>query len=355
MTDKIQDFIAHARKKGMDHQTIRMLLLSTGWKEKDIAHAMAEESLEMQPPLPPDTSSARDAFFHLLTFAAFYTTAISLVVLFFQYINRLFPDAALESYNYYYANDFSGIRWSLAAIIVAFPIFIYLSRFLQKDMARNPEKSTSGVRRWLTYLTLFVAAAALMGDVITLVFFLLEGELSIRFVLKVLAVLLVAGGSFTYYFVSLHMHPDDPRLTAFNRSFAGTATVIVLAAFVWGIVLAGGPATERDRKFDDRRIDDLRVINTEVRNIVLDRSKPEIELLRALPSSLPEVVELAQYQRPQIVDPETGVQYEYMVKGDTQFDLCTTFNFVRDESFDVFWNHPAGYHCYSFDVTKDQY
>ena len=35
MPSKLESFIAHARSKGMDHQTIRMLLLSSGWKEKD--------------------------------------------------------------------------------------------------------------------------------------------------------------------------------------------------------------------------------------------------------------------------------------------------------------------------------
>src|SRR5687768_17120052 len=112
MPTSLQDFISHARTKGMDHQTIRMLLLSAGWKEKDIARAMTEESLDMPIPMPQETGGARDAFFHLLTFASFYTTAISLVSLFFTYINRLFPDPALgETYTYY---DLSGIRWSIA-------------------------------------------------------------------------------------------------------------------------------------------------------------------------------------------------------------------------------------------------
>src|SRR5687768_13322943 len=100
MNTELRDFIGHARNKGMDHSTIRMLLISAGWKEKDIAQAMIEESLEMPIPPPPDTGGARDAFFHLLTFAAYYTTAISVGVLFFQYIEKYFPDPALESYRY---------------------------------------------------------------------------------------------------------------------------------------------------------------------------------------------------------------------------------------------------------------
>ena len=38
---ELTEFIAHARKKEMDHATIRMLLVSSGWKEKDVMQALA--------------------------------------------------------------------------------------------------------------------------------------------------------------------------------------------------------------------------------------------------------------------------------------------------------------------------
>jgi hypothetical protein len=47
MDDPLGAFLDHARSKGMDHATIRMLLLSAGWKEKEIARALTEHSLDM--------------------------------------------------------------------------------------------------------------------------------------------------------------------------------------------------------------------------------------------------------------------------------------------------------------------
>jgi hypothetical protein len=85
-------FIAHARSKDMDHATIRLLLLAAGWKERDVAQALAAQGLDMPVPVPPDSGGAREAFLHLLAFSSLYTTVISLIVLFFTYINRLFPD-----------------------------------------------------------------------------------------------------------------------------------------------------------------------------------------------------------------------------------------------------------------------
>ena len=84
-------------------------------------------------------------------------------------------------------------------IIVAFPIFIWLSLVTRRAILRAPEKKSSKIRKWLTYLTLFVAAGIIIGDLITLIYNMLGGELTLRFMLKVLTVLTIAGTIFGYY------------------------------------------------------------------------------------------------------------------------------------------------------------
>jgi hypothetical protein len=205
----LDDFIAHARNKGMDYPTIRLLLLSAGWREKDIAQAMTAEGLEVQIPVPPDRGGARDAFLHLVTFAALYTTVISLVFLFFSYISYHFPDPAIEWTDNRQEWFLSNIRWSMAAVIVTYPLFFALTYYLLREMRDHPEKAASGIRRGLTYLTLFIAAMDAMGDVITLVFNLLEGELSARFLLKILVVFVFSSLTFTYYFLAMRSKPNE--------------------------------------------------------------------------------------------------------------------------------------------------
>src|SRR3546814_8338734 len=90
------------------------------------------------------------------------------------------------------------------------PGFALLARHLARETARQPIKRLSPVRRWLTYLTLFLAAVALICDVTTLVYSLLGGELSVRFVLKVLVVGLIAGGVFGYYLWDLRREEVEP-------------------------------------------------------------------------------------------------------------------------------------------------
>lgn len=351
----LSSFIAHARSKGMDHQTIRMLLLSSGWKEKDISEAMASETLSMPVPLPPDAGSARDAFFHLLSLTTLTSTVISAIFLFFDFVNRLFPDPAFPNYS----DDVSSVRWELAVLFVSFPLFLWMSRLLQKEYARHQEKLASGVRRWLTYLILFVTACTLVGDVITLIFYLLQGEMTVRFLLKVAVVLVLAGLPFTYYLRALRLSPESYTKDPMHRVYQWVSIAIVLLAIVGGFIVTGSPLRGRAERFDEQRINDLRTIQSEILNIVWGSKRGMLvpsptELENPLPATLEEVAEKALYQKPNIADPETGTPYEYTRPSNHEFQLCATFSLPRDLQYDIFWNHPAGQKCFVFDALDQQ-
>ncbi|MEE3131930.1 MAG: DUF5671 domain-containing protein, partial [Pseudomonadota bacterium] len=95
-------------------------------------------------------------------------------------------------------------------LIVAYPLFISVSYYTNRSLVLNPVQRTSSVRRWLTYITLFVAACVITGDVIVLIYTLLSGGLSIRFLLKIVVVGLIAGTIFGYYAWSIRA--DDKAL-----------------------------------------------------------------------------------------------------------------------------------------------
>jgi hypothetical protein len=64
---------------------------------------------------------------------------------------------------------------------------------------RDPGAGRSPVRTWLGYLTLFLAAIALLGDLIWVVYVYLQGDLGARVLLKALVVLVVAATIFLYF------------------------------------------------------------------------------------------------------------------------------------------------------------
>ncbi|MEI6668173.1 MAG: DUF5671 domain-containing protein [Acidobacteriota bacterium] len=357
MDQQLASFIEHARAKGMDHATIRMLLLSAGWKEKDIAHALIAQALELPVPTPPDVGGAREAFLHLLTSAALYTAVSYALTLIFSYIELKLPDVATTTYAQLESEaNRAVIPVAMAAVFVAFPLLIWLSSTLVREIRATPDKARSPVRRWLTYLTLFLAAGMMFVDVITLVAYLLQGELSTRFLLKVAAVLVVGGAGFFYYFKSLKMSADQMQTTSFHLWFGWTTSVAVAASLIGGLFVVGSPATERLRRFDAQRAGDIKLISEEAFNVAVGpgwrNPATPLAIKQPLPRSLVDVLAGARQRRPRINDPKTGAAYEYTVIGESTFRVCATFEQPRDEAGDVAWNHPAGHHCFDFDALN---
>lgn len=146
----------------------------------------------------------KDVFLHLLATITLYISAGSFVALVFQYINLGFPDPLLT-----WEDPQAAMRWPIAILIIIFPVYIFTMRFLNKDYERSPEKRSLQIRKWLVYLTLFVAALIMIGDLVTLVYNVLEGELTARFSLKVATVLATAGAIFWYYYTDVKRHGTE--------------------------------------------------------------------------------------------------------------------------------------------------
>jgi hypothetical protein len=207
---RLTTFVESALNARASRDDVRRALEQAGWSREQIADGLAyfaDVAFAVPVPRPRAHVSARDAFWYLLMFGTLYVTAYHLCDLLFALVNRMYPDA-LERQNASWIA--ASIRWSTAALIVAFPIFLLAARRIARDVAADPTRRNSAIRKWLTNLTMLVAAAALVGDGITLVYNLLGGEITVRFVLKVVVVAAVAGAGFGYY--SWSLKADDRAL-----------------------------------------------------------------------------------------------------------------------------------------------
>src|SRR5688572_12495145 len=117
-------------------------------------------------------TTAKDFFLQFGAIASFYASAIALVTLLFEVINAAYPKVT-SGYQYY---GYPSISFQVATLIVAFPLFLILSWFLQKSYAAEPALRESFMRRWLSYITLFVAGAVVAGDLVTLIYMFLDGQ-----------------------------------------------------------------------------------------------------------------------------------------------------------------------------------
>lgn len=298
----------------------------------------------------------RDVFLHLLAIVSIYTVAGSFIALLFQYINVFFPDPL----NPYYDAG-SSIRWSLALLIIIFPVFVWVSRFLRKETAANPEKAEYRIRKWLVYFTLFAAALLIIGDLVALIFNFLEGELSTRFILKIFAVLLVAGAVFGYYLYDLRRSPSEFSNRA--KIFVYAAMAVVALAVIGGFFVAGSPFKQRLVRFDRQKVNDLQVIQAQIINYWIQKSR--------LPGSLGDLEDsISGFKAPN--DAQSGRPYEYKLTGQLNFELCAEFNLPSVADTDkIFapmaaepyfagrvgenWSHAAGPVCFQRQIDPELY
>ncbi|OGF62045.1 hypothetical protein A2926_01635 [Candidatus Giovannonibacteria bacterium RIFCSPLOWO2_01_FULL_44_40] len=298
----------------------------------------------------------KDVFLHLLSSIALYVSAGSFAALIFNYVNVLLPDTVSDNY-YSLLAAYSAIRWSLAILIVVFPVYVWSVWFLNKSYAASPEKREMKIRKWLLYFTLFAAGIIVIGDFVTLIYNFLQGELTLRFSLKILAVFAVAGGIFGYYIL-------DIKNKAPQKIFAYAASFVMLIAIIAGFFVAGSPKEERARRFDDQRIQHLQMIQSEIINFWIKKA--------ALPKTLDELNDPI---RGVVIpkDPETNAAYIYEIKDKENFKLCAAFNlpsfgsqgkterpFLPDSYYGALlpaenWQHDVGYTCFDRKIDKDLY
>jgi hypothetical protein len=211
--ENLLQFIKDALGRGIARADIETALLTAGWEREQVSAGLAsfaESSFPLPVPRPAPYTTAREAFLYLLLFTTLYWSAYHLGALIIQFITLAFPDAAAPAWEESRARIQEAMRWSVSSIIVAFPLFLYLSVFTAREARRDPARRASRVRRQLTYLTLFVAAAFIIGDLIALLNDLLAGQLTVRFALKVLTVGVIASSLFFYYLRDLRLLDQGP-------------------------------------------------------------------------------------------------------------------------------------------------
>ena len=302
-------------------------------------------------------NTPRDVFLHLLAIVTLYWSAVSFITLLWQYINYFFPDAL----NYYPASFSGPMRFAIASLIIVFPVFILVSWYLNKIYAREAVVRESKVRKWLLYFTLFVTSITIIVDLITVINTFLEGDLTTRFILKALSVLLVAGVVLGYYL-------DDVRRetpTKLAKYFAWGTIAIVLITVIGAFFVVGSPATARLTEFDQRKISDLQSIQYQIVNYW---QRKEV-----LPNSLSDLNDpISSFMIP--ADPQKedkGYIYEYRVINteNLTFELCATFNKEGADLYNQYygeirpatkeinenWQHLAGRVCFERTIDKQLY
>ncbi len=340
--EELQAFVKAAKEQGATDEFLVAMLRDRGWPAKDVyavfAQRYAEQTGIVLPEPPGRLEAAREAFFHLLAFVTLGTWIFSIGSIWFDLIEAWVPDPTVDHFDGFVIGRISR---QLASIIVAFPVFIWATRSILRDQMENPDKAESAVRRWVSNIGLLLTALVFLGDLITFVTVLLQGEITARFALRCCVVLVLAGAVFLYYSRGLGKSRTLPPVT-WHRVFAGCAGLAMLLTLVLGFWSNGSPSSVRVLNEDNRRLKDLHGLTVQLQNKKLNG-------LQGPPASLADV-------GVKETDPFTGRSYEYRRLDGARYQVCAEFGAPSARGASAaaqFWAHPAGRKCFDIGFASE--
>lgn len=251
---------------------------------------------------------AKNFALQLGSLLSLYITVGFFLALLFGLIDICFPD---DADTYWHAESAANsIRLGFAMVVVFFPTYLVLTRIVSTSRRHQKQNSYLGLTKWLIYLSLLVGGGVLLGDLVAVIYAFLEGDITTRFILKAVAVLIVTGLAFYYYL-------QDARGYWLKRekqslAYGCLVATVVFTTLVISLAYIKTPTEVREQKIDEQQVQDLRDIQWAVDSYLRSNER------------LPEEITAAFDLRPVPVATDDRATYTYEVT-ETGFSLCAEF------------------------------
>ena len=294
-------------------------------------------------------NSAKYVFYYLLSLVALAFTAVSAGLIAFGIINETLA-SPLSSYY----DPSASFRFAISSLVIAAPIFYVMQRLIFKGLRKEDLPLESPVRRWMTYLILFVSAVTILGVLIAVLNNFLSGDFTWRFILQMLTVLLIAGIIFSFYLLEIRRrNPNEGR--AGIKIFFFASLLLVIAAFVSAWFFMEAPTVTRAKKLDSQLMNSVNLVENSI-NSYYEEYGQLPEDLNTLKNS-----RTAYFSTQDLIDSDTGLPLVYEIVDDENYRLCATFRTDTDntqlypESRPLYGQtHDAGYYCFDLKVWSEK-
>jgi len=293
-------------------------------------------------------NSPKFAFYYLLALVALAFVAIATGQIIFQFINQNLPDIFGQ-----YGTDFSSdvLKFAISAILIAAPIFYVISNLIYKSLFKGTLEKDSGIRRWLTYFILLVSAVVIIVFLIVTINNFLNGEWTTKFLLKMLTIIGIATIIFSFYLYDIRRGELIAKKDRVVRIYFFATLALIIAAFISSLFIVESPAAARNRRIDERIINNFYNIESAINTYYNTNQK--------LPASFEELKK-EPMATDSLIDPSTREMFGYKVVSSTAYQLCANFRTDNKNSKDVAFQymdetkrHLQGLECLDFKVYND--
>lgn len=202
-SDVLVEFVKDARKAGKNLAETREVLIQSGWEPARVSEALSrfvDRDFPVAVPKPIVYASPRLTFLNLFHFLVLYLSTYHVVATLFTLLDFYLPDGLGRRIGFFYNYGSIGeaLRDHIAVIVVGVPL-VYLSNIVIQAAIFETKQAIPQIRLKLIYLTMFIGACVMLGNGICFVHYFLAGELSIRFMIKLGILSLLALAGFVFF------------------------------------------------------------------------------------------------------------------------------------------------------------
>lgn len=214
MSTDLLSYIQQLRAQNTPDATIKKTLVDAGWDEVMVNDTLIGKSPVPPPPPPPSGKTVTkpqtgmwDAFEHVLMFVSLCSMATAASLLIHSYIDKWAP--GITAYGSRSTqSSYDGFRTiiincSIATLLVTYPLFAFFHLNIKQRTKKNPSIKSLLSRKFLIYLTLVVTFLIAVGNIIGAIYAMLNGNITVNFLLHLTATLTISGIIFLYYLLQV--------------------------------------------------------------------------------------------------------------------------------------------------------
>jgi hypothetical protein len=278
---------------------------------------------------------AQFVFYYLLSLISLGAMALGLGIIVFEVLDKVFVDVS----NSYFSMQ--ALKTAFSTLLISTPIYYICSHLLFKNIKKQELSLESSLRKWLIYLILFVTSIVMLVWLVSILNSFLNGEMTIKFILKALTALVISAMIFSYYLYNIKQKTVKKR-DKIKLIFFIVSLLLVVFALTLAIVHMESPQTTRDKKADENTLRNFDTINMNV-NMYYNNNEELPESLEQLKGDS----NLNSYPNNSI----SLKDIEYNKLSETEYELCADF---RTSNLDDKYNnlrygsnriHDSGYEC----------
>ncbi|MFP4515045.1 MAG: DUF5671 domain-containing protein [Parcubacteria group bacterium] len=285
---------------------------------------------------------AQFVFYYLLSLISLGAMALGLGIIIFEVLDKVFVDVG----NSYFSMQ--SLKTAFSTLLISTPIYYICSHLLSKSIKKEELSLDSSLRKWLIYLILLVTSIVMLVWLVSILNSFLNGEMTIKFILKALTALVISAMIFSYYLYNIRQKVVKKK-DKVKTVFFVASLVLIIFALGLAIIHMESPQTTRDKKIDEKTLRDFDDINMNVNMYYNDKEE--------LPQSLEDLkanTNLNSY-------PGNTVSLEdidYNKLSETEYELCADFETsnLDDENTNLRYGtnrlHDSGYQCLEQEIMN---